>query len=581
MLDPTGRPAYDPERAHAGVSAADNLRFNGEWSGAIKAYGRAIALDPSAPAAYYGRAVVRSNTGDLKGAAHDLRTALILEPSYADARVARAGVRLELGDLEGAFADIRAALKHDPGNWQGHLELAGLLSLTGDREATVAEYRHAADLMDARGLKTLADATRDLVADERPAPTSRPPQTVDVINAEQILVALYVDKPDYWPLLGSAWDGARALAQSKGVLVTADLAPRRAGSQSQTEQVTRTALEALARLADGKVSREDLVLEAITAMARSLDDNHTGFLKPAAFRATITGSSYGLGIFWVAGDSGGAIVREVVPGSPAAAAGIQPGDLILQRDAVPDLSELFAAGESGPVRLTVERSGRQLDVNIAPGEYSMPLLSTRLIGRDVGYIHLAAFPSQIQLMPNGQTFLHNLDTALQDLESQGARRWVLDLRGNPGGSATTGALVAARLGYKGQMVEFDYRQGRVGINFALGRDILKRQPLAVLVDQQSISMAEVLSETLKDGGRARVFGAVSAGKVNGAIVQYVAGGALEVTVARIKSGPDRAEIDGAGVIPDEAVSLDRGDLARGYDGQLEAALRYLSSRRLY
>jgi carboxyl-terminal processing protease len=571
---------YDTAAALSKLKSADSLQAKLDWRGASAAYDAAIRANPTLAEAHYGRGRIRAFTGDDAGAAHDFRTALLLRPSFEDAYIARAAVRIEEGDLEAALADVREALRRNPNSWGVHLQMASALSYTGDRDAVIAEYNRAADIMEERGLKALATSTRSIANADRPAQTPRAPQTSDVITAEQVLVQAYIDKPDYGDLLDAAWLGARALVSRQGLTVPPEIAPRLIVAQSLAETNLRNSLDALVRLAAGKVSREDIIFEAIEAMAKSLNDNHTGFLRPAGVQASANGFSYGVGVFWALDATGAsALVREVVPGSPAAKAGIRPGDVIIGRNTLPELSDFFtAAGQT--LKLTVERNSSQSTVEIVPGRFELPYVSGRLLEGRIGYIRLTQFPAHLQAAADGRSFIQYFDAVLDDLRAKGATRWLLDLRGNPGGSSITGALIAARLGYRGQVAQLALRNDRVSRNSAIGPRTLAGAPLAVLVDNQSSSMAEVVAQTLKDGGRARTFGAQTAGKVNGAGVQPIAGGALEITVARIKAGPRLADLDNVGVIPDEVVRLDRAALLAGRDNQLEVAVRWLLSVRL-
>ncbi len=567
----------DPAAARKAFTDAQTARTRFDWDGAIELYTRSIWLDPGNAEAYYGRGLTRATTGDPAGATRDLRVALLLRDHYDEALLARAGTRLQLGDLDGAFDDVRAALRHDPSNPAYHLQLASLLSLTGDRAATSAEYLAAATLYEAKGVSSLAETVRRLAGDapEPSAPALRPlPQIADVVTAERLLFNQYVDPPSYQSLISGAWQGARSLALARGAAVPVSLGPVFGTNQSSAEEGLRQALQALATLSAGKATTADLVFEAIDAMARTLDDNHTVFARPSAV-VRQAGGSYGLGVYGVRDTSGAILVREVAPGSPAATAGLKPGDILRNRDSNLNLEDT----QNEAVRVGVDRPGRpEFEVVLAPGPFSLPLISARLLDSDIGYVRIQGFPAPLEKMGDGRSFLQFLDGELQDLKSRGATRWILDLRGNSGGLSTTAAAVAGRFGARGVVSEARFRQQQVRLDSAFGPVIVKNQPLAVLVDRQSLSMAEVLSGALQDSGRAKVFGATTGGKVNGAIIQGIAGGALEVTIARIRTGPGRLELDETGLTPTALVALDRGDLAGGKDTQLDAAVRYLLSR---
>jgi carboxyl-terminal processing protease len=568
---------YDRRASSAAVARASEV--DDDLQAALRALDDAVRLDPANAVAHSRRAALRAVTGDLRGAARDYRVAVILRPKSREAYLGRSSVRLQAGDLNGAIADLETAIRLDPEDPFAHLELASVRAYGGDIAAYGTEVLRAADLLERRGQTSLAQSVRAIAGRRPPEQTEvrlTAPRSADVVTAERVLSSQYVGNPLPTALLNAAWEGARSLAQQRGATVPDTLAPQITRLQSASEAAVQRALDALIEASAGYVSRNELLYAAIEAMAASLHDNHTSYLRPEIRRLQEPGKSYGFGFQGIASDGGRILVSEVVAGGPADLAGLRPGDVILETTDSLDSGRITS---SEPRTVTVERSGQSLSLTLRPQPFSVQNVTSRLLDRDVGYIRLRQFDPPTEFGPDGVSFVERVDAAIEGLKALGAKRWLLDLRGNPGGAIAGADVVAGRFGYNGVLDHEVYKTGAVRVDSGLGKGVSARAPLAVLVDQGSYSAAELLAGALQDAGRARVFGTVTGGKVNGAAGAVIGGGVLRVTVARIRVGPRLLALDGVGVTPDEQVSVTRDDILAGRDPQLEAALRYLRSLR--
>jgi carboxyl-terminal processing protease len=187
---------------------------------------------------------------------------------------------------------------------------------------------------------------------------------------------------------------------------------------------------------------------------------------------------------------------------------------------------------------------------------------TRSITDDIGYVKFNLFA-----MPIVEKFC----TALTDF--RGKKALIVDLRGNHGG------LFAALIGISGMMSDRKLELGTQIYRF--GSEKLAAQPMAknfkgkmvVLVDDLSISSAEVLASALQEDGRALLIGEKTAGEALPAIsTELPTGAVLVYPIANLKTGKGKS-IEGEGIAPDIAVNLDRGSLLEGRDLQFEAALK--------
>lgn len=163
---------------------------------------------------------------------------------------------------------------------------------------------------------------------------------------------------------------------------------------------------------------------------------------------------------------------------------------------------------------------------------------------DLGYLRLLTFDS----VRSGE----RLSTELDALLLRGARGLLLDLRGNDGGFVLTGLQVLDR--FLADVV-LGYRQGpngRTPLGFANPRAVAL--PLAVLVDADTASTAEIVAGALQAYGRARLYGQVTAGKGVGQTTVTLSNGAELRLVTFSWLLPDGRDIDGWGLTPDVAVA---------------------------
>ena len=310
----------------------------------------------------------------------------------------------------------------------------------------------------------------------------------------------------------------------------------------------------------------EIVVDAIRNMLKSLGDPYTRFLREdqfATLKSYATGSVVGDGGIGVQliGDpaSGFILVANVVPNSPAARAGLQPGDLIESIDGQSlsqSTAEIAAAkcrGEEGSkVNLKVLR--RQKGKADSEQEYSLvrspvqtnPVQSSTMktpSGKSVGIITLKSF--------NQQTTSQVIDAL--DKKLQSAEVLVVDLRGNPGGYMPAGVDVAKLfLPPKARVISEVDRSGRatIFINDGVGSDTTR--PLFLLVDERSASASEILAAALQDNHRATIVSddnhTFGKGRIQN-VQELFDGSGLAITKAKYTT-PSGKDIQGAGIVPD-------------------------------
>lgn len=328
--------------------------------------------------------------------------------------------------------------------------------------------------------------------------------------------------------------------------------------------------------------------QAIEKMLATLDDPFTRLLRPDQYRSlqvNTSGELMGVGLqIALDADTGDLTVIAPIDGSPAEQAGIQPRDRILKIDGLPttDLSlDESAARMRGPmgsrVTLTVLREGSPVAEEIVLVRDRIALnpviaeLRSDLGQTPLGYIRLSQFSANAT---------EEVAHAIQSLEKQGAKAYILDLRNNPGGLLQSGIEIARLWLDEGTIVYTVNRQGVLGSFEAVG-SALTQAPLAVLVNQGTASASEILAGALQDNHRGILVGEKTFGKgLIQSLFDLSDGAGLAVTVAKYET-PNHTDINKLGIMPDRVIpseALLRGQVATTSDQQYQAALQLLSSQ---
>ncbi len=298
----------------------------------------------------------------------------------------------------------------------------------------------------------------------------------------------------------------------------------------------------------------NLVDGAIRGMVEALDDPYSVYLDADTFKQLeeqIRGSFGGLGILVGVKDELLTVVR-VYEDTPAYREGVQAGDRITEIDGrdVRGVDLETAIGlMRGPVGTKIELAvlhedkDEPVQLEIIREEISVPTVDGEMLPDSrIGYMLIAQF--------NEKTPDEVLDI-LANLRDQGMRGLILDLRDNPGGELGAATRVADNFVPKGPIVYIDYRSGDEDVKSA--DDNYLQLPLAVLVNENSASAAEILAGAIKDTETGVLVGTTTFGK---GVVQTVFplgnGAGLKLTTARYLT-PDKNDIHEKGVGPDVVV----------------------------
>lgn len=297
--------------------------------------------------------------------------------------------------------------------------------------------------------------------------------------------------------------------------------------------------------------------ETVEATVAALGDPYSVYLSPAAVEAylntDVDTTIVGIGVTLRLHDRGAEVIN-VVEGGPAHEAGLRAGDVIITAGGVSlggltsnEMSDRIRGEEGTFVTLTYLRGNVRQTVRVERRVVVIPATRGELLESGIGYI---------QCDELGSDTVGHFQALIERMEED-ANVWVIDLRGNPGGTVNTvwevGNLFAGQRVYIG----LRDKSRRTVYYGCYDDDAITDKPVVILVDESSASGAEALTAALRDYGRAVVIGARTFGK---GIAQdllwdelypeyFPDGDGLKLTTARFFS-PVGNTNDSLGVVPD-------------------------------
>ncbi len=315
---------------------------------------------------------------------------------------------------------------------------------------------------------------------------------------------------------------------------------------------------------------DQLVSGAIKGVVHELDD-FSSYLEPKDYKELkndTKGEFGGLGMRLQKVDDF-ITVMSPMPDTPAFKAGVMPQDRILFVDdkdltdmPLEDAVSLMRGKVGSKVKLTLSRKDKDgnyqklPDITLKRATIVPEVVYHRMLPDQVGYIYLVDFSGHST---------QEVQKALEDLQKQGMKSLVLDLRFNPGGLLTGAVDIAKLFLPDGEMIV--YTQGRKEEYYqeykTSGTPLYPDLPMAVLINQGSASASEIVSGALQDNHRAIIVGQRSFGKASVQQVMPLSGGAgLRLTIAKYytpsgrliqRNYRDKSKAEEGGIFPDVEV----------------------------
>lgn len=328
-----------------------------------------------------------------------------------------------------------------------------------------------------------------------------------------------------------------------------------------------------------KIDEKKMVYGAAAGMVKSLGDPYTTFFNPdetKRFLEDVTGEFQGVGME-IGIKDGQLQVVSPIEGTPAAKAGLKPGDKILKigdkitADMATDEAVSLIRGPKGTsVVLTIFRDSWNIskEITIERDIIKIPSLKWEIKSGDVVYIRIYSFSEALS---------SDFQKAASKILKTSAKKIIIDLRGNPGGYLEVAQDIAGWFLEKDQTVVIeDFGQGKEeNVYEAQGNSRFIDYPIIVLIDNGSASASEILASALKDNRGIKLIGVTSFGKGSVQKLEDLSdGSSLKVTVARWLT-PNREQISEKGLKPDIEVKMTEEDYKQEKDPQLDKALEII------
>ncbi len=295
-----------------------------------------------------------------------------------------------------------------------------------------------------------------------------------------------------------------------------------------------------------------------------------------ALMETLEGEMCGLGVLLSMDmNTYAVIVEEVYDGTPAAKAGMKKGDIIykvdgeaIQLTVLDDVVSLLRGEEGSQVEVTVLRGEalEEVTCKVTRAKFTIPTVEWEMKEDAVGYIRILEFDT---------VTTDQFKKAMADLEKQGMKGLILDLRNNPGGNLSTVCEIADLMLPEGVIVSTKDKNGKEDV-YESDAEHFFDIPMTVLINGQSASAAEILAACIQDYELGTLVGTTTFGK---GIVQEIYflnnNDSLKLTVSEYFT-PNGENIHGVGVKPDVEVIYEESD--KQEDNQLDKASQLLKEK---
>lgn len=318
----------------------------------------------------------------------------------------------------------------------------------------------------------------------------------------------------------------------------------------------------------GEINENTLSDGIMKGYVSGIDDKYSRYLTEEEYlteQNDNSGTLVGLGLTIAEDESGYIRISEIISDSPATDSGLLENDIIIAIDGVDvkdigfaEAADAMRGTEGSPISLTIRRDGKDTEYSFTRRSIEVTTVEAEMLGNYVGYIKISGFKQNTP-----QQFID----ALERLTANGATSLVFDLRDNGGGLVSALSECLDPLLPEGVVATAEYKDGHSETLVYSDASELN-MPMAVIVNENTASAAELFAASLRDFGKAPLVGSQTYGKgVMQTTTELENGGAVILTVAEYKTS--RSECyDGIGLTPDVPVEND----VEGFDAQYSAAI---------
>ena len=332
----------------------------------------------------------------------------------------------------------------------------------------------------------------------------------------------------------------------------------------------------------GEINDEELIEGAVKGYVDALGDPYTTYYTKKEMKTIMeetNGNFVGIGVYMTKDlEKNAILIIKPIENSPAEKAGILPGDIITKVDDVEytggkleEASNKIRGEEGTKVKLEIYRNGETKTFELTRTKVVVSHVTTKVLNNDIGYIAISDFEGECA---------SEFETKYKQLEKQGIKKLIIDIRNNGGGIVDEALKIANMLVDKDSTLLITKgKSDKEEITKATEKPIIN-MPTVVLVNGYSASASEILAGALKDNGKATLVGTKTYGKgIIQELHQLSDGSGLKITVSEYYT-PNHNAIHKIGITPDVEIDLSEDvkqqtTIQEKDDNQLQKAIEIL------
>ena len=336
----------------------------------------------------------------------------------------------------------------------------------------------------------------------------------------------------------------------------------------------------------GDIDENKLREEALKGYIKGIGDKYTEYFTKEEWgklNEVVSGEFYGIGVYLeLSKDEKNIVITSVMKDSPAEKAGLKSGDILVKVNEKDIDSEDFEnitkyiKGEKGTkVKVTVYREKEKIEKEIERQEIKVNSTKHKMLENNIGYIHISTFTEHTD---------KDFEASYKELENQGMKKLIIDVRFNTGGELEATKKVLEQLLKKdSQIIITRDKEGKEEV-IKTKKGTNKNIEIVVLGNNYSASASEILISALVDNKVAKFVGEKTYGKgVIQTIVPLSDGGALKVTTEEYLR-QNKEKINKIGITPEFEVKLDLKGIEKENpddkkDNQLQKAIDILNENK--
>lgn len=331
----------------------------------------------------------------------------------------------------------------------------------------------------------------------------------------------------------------------------------------------------------GDLDEQKMLQEAIKGYVKGLGDEYSEYItsdEMKGFMEDTNGRYVGIGIY-IANNTQTNQILVLMPmeGSPAQEAGIQSGDIIVKingeeykGDQLTEASNKMKGEEGSKVKLEILREDKTIEIEVERKNIKVNHIESEMLSNQIGYLQLSTFDDGTA---------EEFKAKYEELQKQGAKSLIIDLRNNGGGIVKEATDIADMMIEKGKTLLITSSKNEEEEITKAQKDRSITIPVVVLVNKNSASASEILAAALKESDNAKIVGEKTYGKgVIQTIYTLSDGSGLKLTTNEYFT-PNHNVINKIGITPDIEVSLPEGKtmytVEQDEDTQLQKAIEIL------